>query len=158
LFESEGTPNRKEVIESYRGVLTQSGSVEQGRQIFKKNCATCHQIQGEGHRVGPELTGMRSRNKEALLMDILDPNRALEPNYANYLIATKDGRLLSGIIASENANSITLRRAEGVEETLLRQDLEQFRASGQSLMPEGLERSVTQTEMIDLIEYLRSVP
>jgi putative membrane-bound dehydrogenase-like protein len=158
LFANEGTPNRKEVIESYRGVLAQSGNAERGRDIFKKNCATCHQIQGEGHRVGPELTGLRSRNKEAVLMDILDPNRALEPNYANYLIATKDGRVLSGIIASENATSITLRRAEGVEDVLLRQDLEQIRASGQSLMPEGLERNVTQAEMVDLIEYLRSVP
>jgi putative heme-binding domain-containing protein len=158
LFESEGTPNRKEVIESYRGVLVRAGSPDRGREVFKKNCATCHQIQGEGHRVGPELTGLRARNKEALLMDILDPNRALEPNYAHYLVATKDGRVLSGIIASENATSVTLRRAEGAEETLLRNDIDQIRASGQSLMPEGLERSIPQPEMVDLIEYLRTVP
>jgi putative heme-binding domain-containing protein len=158
LFAREGTPNRKEVIESYRTVLARPGDPANGREVFKKNCATCHQIQGEGHRVGPELTGLRTRNREALLMDILDPNRALEPNYANYLVATKDGRVLSGIIAGENATSITLRRAEGIEEVLLRQDLEQIRASGQSLMPDGLERNVTQAEMADLIEYLRTVP
>ena len=73
---------RKEVIESYRTILTRTGDVSRGREIFKKNCATCHQIQVEGHRVGPELTGLRTRNKEALLMDVLDSNRALEPNYA----------------------------------------------------------------------------
>jgi putative membrane-bound dehydrogenase-like protein len=158
LFENEGTPNRKEVIESYRTILTQTGDVSRGREVFMKNCATCHQIQGEGHRVGPELTGLRTRNKEALLMDVLDPNRALEPNYASYLVATKDGRVLSGIIATETANSITLRRAEGIEDTLLRQDIEAIRAAGQSLMPEGLERQVGQAEMVDLIEYLKSVP
>jgi putative membrane-bound dehydrogenase-like protein len=158
LFENEGTPNRKEIIESYRGILTRSGNLDRGRAIFKKNCATCHQIQGEGHRVGPELTGLRTRNKEALLMDILDPNRALQPNYANYLVATKDGRVLTGIIASENATSVTLRRAEGAEDTLLRQDIEQIRASGQSLMPDGLERNIPQADMVDLIEFLRSVP
>jgi len=158
LFENEGTPNRKEVIESYRTILTQTGDVSRGLEVFKKNCATCHQIQGEGHRVGPELTGLRTRNKEALLMDVLDPNRALEPNYASYLVATKDGRVLSGIIATETANSITLRRAEGVEDTLLRQDIEAIRAAGQSLMPEGLERQVGQAEMVDLIEYLKGVP
>jgi putative heme-binding domain-containing protein len=91
-------------------------------------------------------------------MDILDPNRALEPNYANYLVATRDGRVLSGIIAAESATSITLRRAEGVEQVLLRQDLEQVSASGQSLMPEGLERNFSQAEMADLIEFLRSNP
>jgi len=158
LFENEGTPNRKEVIESYRTTLTQTGDVSRGREVFKKNCATCHQIQGEGHRVGPELTGLRTRNKEALLMDILDPNRAMEPNYTNYLVATKDGRVLSGVIASESATSITIRRAEGAEDTLLRQDIEQLRATGQSLMPEGLERQVGQAEMVDLIEFLKSLP
>jgi putative heme-binding domain-containing protein len=158
LFESEGTPNRKEVIESYRSVLATAGDPERGRSVFTKHCATCHQVQGAGHRVGPELTGLRSRNREALLMDILDPNRALEPNYANYLVATRDGRVLSGIIAAESATSITLRRAEGVEQVLLRQDLEQVSASGQSLMPEGLERNFSQAEMADLIEFLRSNP
>jgi putative membrane-bound dehydrogenase-like protein len=158
LFANEGTPNRKDVIESYRGVLTGAGSAERGRSVFQKNCATCHRIQGEGQRVGPELTGLRTRNKEALLMDILDPNRALEPNYANYLVATKDGRVLSGIIAAESATSITIRRAEAAEDTLLRKDIEQIRASGQSLMPEGLERNISQSDMVDLIEYLRSVP
>jgi putative heme-binding domain-containing protein len=158
LFENEGTPNRKEVIESYRAILAQSGDVPRGREVFKKNCATCHQALGEGHRVGPELTGLRSRNKEALLMDVLDPNRALEPNFANYLVATKDGRVLSGIISSESATSITLRRAQGAEDMLLRQDIEQIRATGQSLMPEGLERQVSQPEMLDLIEFLKTVP
>ncbi len=158
LFENEGTPNRKEVIESYRTILTKTGDESRGREVFKKNCATCHQIQGEGFRVGPELTGLRTRNKEALLMDILDPNRAMEPNYASYLIATKDGRVFSGLIAAESATSITLRRPEGVEDTLLRQDIEVIRAAGQSLMPEGLERQVGQAEMVDLIEFLKSVP
>ena len=91
-------------------------------------------------------------------MDILDPNRAMEPNYASYLIATKDGRVLSGIIAAETANSITLHRAEGAEDTLLRIDIESIRATGQSLMPEGLERSISQADMADLVEYLKSVP
>jgi putative heme-binding domain-containing protein len=158
LFANQGTPNRKEVIESYRTVLTASGDVERGRQVFQSNCATCHQVQGQGHRVGPELTGLRTRNKEALLMDILDPNRALEPNYANYLVATKDGRVLTGLIASETATSVTLRRAEGVEDTLLRGEIEQMRASGQSLMPEGLERNISQPDMVDLIEFLKSIP
>jgi putative membrane-bound dehydrogenase-like protein len=158
LFENEGTPNRKEVIESFRPVLTQAGDAERGKALFVKHCATCHRIAGDGHLVGPELSGLRTRSKEALLMDVLDPNRALSPNYASYLVATKDGRVLSGIIASETATSITLRRAEAAEDTLLRCDIEAIQATGQSLMPEGLERNMTQAEMVDLVEFLKSVP
>src|SRR5206468_10056168 len=115
LFADEGTSNRKEVIESFRPVLIQTGDIARGKAVFAINCATCHRIAGEGHLVGPELSGLGTRSKEAILMDVLDPNRALSPNYANYLVATKDGRIVSGLVASETATSITLRRAEGAE-------------------------------------------
>jgi putative heme-binding domain-containing protein len=158
LFAAQGTPNRKEVIESFRPLLTQTGDAVRGQNVFMKQCATCHRIAGAGQLVGPELTGLRSRSREAILMDMLDPNRALSPNYTNYLVATRDGRVLSGLIASETASSITLRRAEGAEDLLLRRDIESVRATGQSLMPEGLERNMTPEEMVDLIEFLKTVP
>ena len=86
-------------------------------------------------------------------MAILDPNRAVEARYVNYLAETKDGRELSGIIAAETANNITLRSANG-EEILLRSDLVQLTSSGLSLMPEGFEQALSLEAMADLIAHL----
>lgn len=88
----------------------------------------------------------------------LDPNREVSPNFLNYVVLTDDGRTAVGIIAAENASSITLRRGEGKEETILRQNIEEITSSGQSLMPEGLEKDISPQEMADLIVFLLAKP
>jgi putative heme-binding domain-containing protein len=89
-----------------------------------------------------------------LLVAILDPNRALESKFAAFTVATVDGRILSGLIASESATSVTLRRQEGKDEVLLRSEIEEMSASGQSLMPEGLEKDLSPRDLADLIAYI----
>jgi putative heme-binding domain-containing protein len=117
----------------------------------------CHTVQGVGRAVGPELVGVRKRERAALLEDVLNPNAALAPPYINYVVATKSGSVLSGIIANESATSITLRRAEGAEDTLLREEIDEIHSTGKSLMPEGLEKDLSRQELADIIEYLKQI-
>ena len=128
---------------------------DRGEAVFAKNCQTCHQHQGQGHRVGPDLSGIAGRGPDALLSDILDPNRNVEPDYVVLTAATRRGQVLSGLLAEETATTVKLRRAEGVEETLLRSEIDELRSTGQSLMPEGLEQTISPQDMADLIAFLR---
>jgi putative heme-binding domain-containing protein len=153
LFSSE-TGNRAEVVARYRRALDTTGDANKGAAVFKKVCATCHRLGGEGIEVGPDLAALADKSPEALLIAILDPNRALEARYTNFNVATKDGRVLAGLIASETATSITLRRQEGKEDVLLRSEIDDMASSGQSVMPEGMEKDLTVEDVAHLIAYV----
>ena len=132
------------------------GDPERGREIFKKNCATCHRVAGIGIDVGPDIADSRTKTLRRLLVDILNPNQAIDNNYINYLVTTKAGKSLTGIITAETASSITLRRAEGQSDLVLRQDIDTIESSGVSLMPEGLEKAISVAEMADLLVFLKN--
>jgi putative heme-binding domain-containing protein len=147
---------RKKVLERYRRALTLKGEALRGREVFRQHCATCHQVAGVGTVVGPDISDTRTKTPEALLQDILNPNAAIDANYVSYTVITKRGREITGLIAAESASSITLRRAEGQTDTVLRQDVEEVRSSGVSLMPEGFEKLISVEQMADLIAFLKN--
>src|SRR5439155_18716552 len=140
LLQDNLPAERKQVLEHYQAALKLPGQAERGRAVFQKNCATCHRIAGVGIQVGPDISDTRVKTPEALLTDILNPNQAIDNNYVNYTITTKNGRSLTGIIVAETASSVTLRRAENQSDVVLRQDIDEVVSSGVSLMPEGLEK------------------
>jgi len=148
--------DRKQVLARYQEALTIKGDPKRGREIFKKNCATCHRVAGIGIDVGPDIADSRTKTLEAFLVDILNPNQAIDNNYINYLVTTKAGKSLTGVIMTETATSITLRRAEGQSDTVLRQDIETIESTGVSLMPEGLEKAINVNEMADLLLFLKN--
>jgi putative membrane-bound dehydrogenase-like protein len=161
-LESRGAATREErekVIASYREVMTKnsdanSASAERGKLAFRKTCAACHKLDDFGHVVGPDLAAIGNRGAEAILLAVLDPNREVNPQYVNYTLRTTDGRTVTGMIAAETATSVTLRRAEGTSDTILREEIEALRSSGASLMPEGLEKQIPPDELADIIAYL----
>jgi putative heme-binding domain-containing protein len=157
LFAKEKLGRRPEVIAAYRGVLQLPGVAARGKEVFKKNCATCHRLEGVGFDLGLPLTTVGSKGPEYLLVNILDPNLQVLPEYINYVVTTKDGRTFTGMIAAETATSLTLRRAEGQSDTVLRANVDELQSTGLSLMPEGLEKQVSKQEMADLIAYLMSI-
>jgi len=157
LLASSQLSRRGEVVDGYRGVLEMKGDAERGKQLFAKTCAACHKVQGVGQDIGPNLAAMKTRGPEAILLNVLDPNREVNPQFLNYAVLTADGRQLTGIIAAETATSITLKRADNATDTILRIDIEQLKSTGMSLMPEGMEKQVDQQGMADLLEYLRIV-
>lgn len=156
LLQDNLPADRKETLARYRPALKLNGDAEKGREIFKKNCATCHRVGGIGTDVGPDIADTRTKTNEALLVDILNPNQAIDNNYINYLLTTKSGKSLTGVIAAENASSITLRRAEGQSDVVLRQDIDELQSTGVSLMPDGLEKTISVAEMADLLSYLKN--
>jgi putative heme-binding domain-containing protein len=153
VFAHESKP-RQTVVDAFRGALTLRGDRAAGGVIFKKLCASCHRLGNEGVEVGPDLASLNDKSPEALLIAILDPNRALEAKYVNFSIATVDGRVLNGLVASESATAVTLRRQDGKEDHLLRSQIDAMTASGQSLMPEGLEKDLKTHDLADLIAFL----
>lgn len=157
LLEKAGVGRRAEVVESYKSVLGGEGDVDRGRRVFRKTCAACHKLEGAGHEIGPNLATIQNRGAEAILVNVLDPNREVNPQYLNYALVTTDGRTLTGMISAETATSITLTRGEKQSDTVLRIHIDQLQSTGLSLMPEGLEKEIPPQAMADVIAYLTSI-
>jgi putative heme-binding domain-containing protein len=145
---------RDDIIKAYGQALHLKANLGRGEIVYRRQCATCHRLEKTGHTVGTNLALSRNRTGQSLLTEILDPNREMEPAYVQYGVFDKSGRLFSGIVISETASSITLKRADDSERTILRRDIEQIISTGKSLMPEGLEKVISHQEMADLIAYL----
>jgi putative heme-binding domain-containing protein len=137
-------------------VLELTGDAMRGAAIYEKSCSKCHRINGVGHNVGPDISDTRARARDALLYDILDPNRRVDPQFTEYIVITTDGRLFNGLMIAESTDAVTLRQPEGREQTILRSDIEELKSSSKSLMPEGIERDVTVEQMADLLEFLKA--
>ena len=148
-------PQRSDAVSRYQPALKLVADERRGASVFVRNCQTCHQRQGQGHQVGPDLSGIAGRAPEALLVDVLDPNREVAADYVAVSLATTRGQVVSGLLVEETATTLKLRRAEGVEETILRSEIDELRSTGRSLMPEGFEQSISLQEMADLIAFLR---
>jgi putative membrane-bound dehydrogenase-like protein len=155
LLAGQIAPDRQKIVAGYQPALDLKGDSARGKVLFKKTCATCHRLENEGTEVGPELAPiLRSKTPETLLVDILDPSREVDPRFIEYAVTTTNGRNLTGMIAAETASSVTLRRAENAEDTLLRSQIESILAAAKSLMPEGLEMQLNRQDVADVIAYL----
>lgn len=155
LFKDSLPADRKEVLAKYRPALAMTADALRGREVFRKHCANCHAVAGIGVQVGPDVSDTRTKTPEMLLTDVLNPNAAIDGNFVSYTVTTKDGKTFVGVIASESAAGITLRREQNQSDTVLRADIDEVKSSGQSLMPEGLEQNVSVQEMADLIRFLK---
>jgi putative heme-binding domain-containing protein len=147
--------NRGQVIEQFRSVLAMGGDAAAGAAVFKKRCAVCHRLRGVGVEVGPDLASLTDLAPETLLVAILDPNKAVEAKYRDYLALTNSGITHTGLLASETGNSVTLMGQEGKQQTILRSDLETLQATGKSLMPEGLEKDLSPQDLANVIAHVR---
>ena len=154
-FVPAGTASRNEVIAKYAPALTENNDVARGRQLFQQHCRTCHFRQGDGHRVGPDLTGVAGRSPTDILADVLDPNRSVSVDGRSFTLVTKGGVVHSGLIAGESATSVTLKKPGGMLESVLRTDIEELRFTGKSLMPEGFEQLLTPGDLANLIAFLK---
>jgi putative heme-binding domain-containing protein len=122
-----------------------------------KNCAACHQQDAARKNAAPNLATLQDRSPGTLLVAILDPNRAVQPNYVAYTLATRDGQDYTGVIVGETASGVTLRRAGGEEDTILRGNIVKLASTGLSLMPEGFESGIDEQQMADLVRYLQEL-
>lgn len=146
---------REDLIERYGSALSAKGKIARGREIFRESCSRCHLLDGMGSEVGPDLLDAIRRPKKFFVTKILDPNQNIAPGYETYVIETRSGATVTGVIARESPTAVTLRREKGEEETLLRSNIATLRVSGVSTMPEGLEEEIDPAAMADLLEYLQ---
>ncbi|WP_422927712.1 neutral/alkaline non-lysosomal ceramidase N-terminal domain-containing protein [Singulisphaera sp. PoT] len=147
---------RQAVVDASRAASKGPGDPIKGEVVFSRICATCHKFAGKGSEVGPDLAALTDKTPEALRVAIIDPNREVDARYADFAAALKDGRVVTGLIASETGNSITLKRQQGQVDVILRADLEDLKTAGRSLMPEGLEEDLKGTDLADLMAYIAS--
>jgi putative membrane-bound dehydrogenase-like protein len=155
LLTPSGSADRAGVVASHRDVLSMPGDAQRGAAVFRSVCASCHRFDEIGHDVGPNLrSALGNKTAEALLIDILDPNREVDPRYVVYQATTRNGRVFTGILSVETAASVTLRRADQAEDTVLRSQLESLSGTAVSLMPEGIEKQISKQELADLLAYL----
>jgi putative heme-binding domain-containing protein len=142
-------------MEQFADALKISGDRKAGAELFATLCLQCHAIEGRGQNIGPSLSAIVSREREALFLDILNPSLQVAPDFASYTITTTRDDTLVGLIVSENANGIVLRRPNLPDETIPRAQIKQVQASGRSLMPDGLETGLTPGSLAHLLEFLR---
>jgi len=148
-------PDREAVVARMRTFLRgHRGDPQAGRVAFRKLCAQCHKLYGEGQEVGPDLTGVGRSSFEALLSNVFDPNLVIGAAYQATTVATRDGRVLTGLLAEDGPRRVVLKTQGGKPEVIPRDDVEELKISPLSLMPEGIETQLTEPEWSDLFAFL----
>jgi putative membrane-bound dehydrogenase-like protein len=156
IFDASPPRQRRSVIEAFTPSLALQGQADAGRRIYQERCISCHRLGGEGFVVGPDLATVKNTGKENLLVNILDPNREVPPQFVAYVIETREGDSYVGLIAAESDNSVSIRQAYGKEDTIPRSRIVSMRSQAQSLMPEGLETGLSQQDFANLLEYVET--
>jgi putative heme-binding domain-containing protein len=147
---------RAEVDRLAAAIRSGSGVPKPGKQLFDRTCARCHTLFGKGAKVGPDLTTYRRDNLDTMLLNIINPSAEVREGFATSIVATVDGRVLTGVVVEQDKNAIVLRCDDGRELTLARDDIDAIKASPRSLMPEALLKGLSDQEVRDLFAYLRS--
>lgn len=139
----------------------ESGDVVRGQNIFrseKAQCSGCHRIGQHGNRVGPDLTTIGSnRSTDDLLESIVFPSASIVRDYESHKILTFDGRIFTGLLTSEDAESYVIQQATGEKVTILREDIDQVTPSAVSIMPAGLDEALSESELSDVVAYLKTL-
>lgn len=152
------TANHEKLIQA---ALAKPGNVERGRKLFldiaKSQCLKCHRLGDQGEKIGPDLTGVGKRFARIYLIEsLLQPSRTIAPSYETLQVELKDGRILTGVRMAETADQLTLGDAKGDKHLLPRSKIDTVRPVAISTMPEGLERTLSADDFVDLIAFLVS--
>jgi putative membrane-bound dehydrogenase-like protein len=157
----ELSADKEGLFVKYRTLLNepalQAADLGRGRAIFRRSCAACHLLHGEGGAIGPDITGANRSNLEYLLSNILTPSAIIQDAYRMHLILTDDGRVFSGIPMEETERQLKIRVADRPEPvTIPKAEIESREIAAVSMMPEGILNNLKETEVVDLIAYLQS--
>jgi putative heme-binding domain-containing protein len=150
-------PEKQKQLARYKALLTPGfmkyADPSKGRLTFTKTCAQCHKLFGEGNTIGPDLTGYNRAELDYLLVKIVDPSSQVAKDYHMSIVATQDGRVLTGIVVERSSTRLILQTA--TERIILgKDDIETVKDSPLSIMPEGQLDALTKEQVRDLISYL----
>lgn len=152
-----GTPGEllAEVRRLNNDLRAAGGDVKRGEALYQKHCANCHKLHGQGTAIGPDLTHANRKDRDFLLSSLVDPSGQIRKEFLAYIVQTTDGRVASGLVAEQNAASVTLVDAKNVRTTIPRAQVETLVESAVSLMPEGLYKQLTPQDLRDLFSFLQ---
>ena len=129
-------------------------SVETGAQVFQQNCAICHQIEGQGGNIGPQLKGIGNWGIQALSEKILDPNRNISKAFINYRVELKDGKIRQGLFRRDEGKVRVFADAAGQEFTIPISEIKNQTAVPYTLMPDNFSVVITEENYNHLMKYL----
>lgn len=147
---------RREALDAASPALKLKGDPTRAKVVYMERCFSCHRAGGEGHALGPDLVTMKSAGREKNLLNIVDPNREVRPEYAGYLLQTTDGESHLGLVVNQTSTSVTLRQAYGREEVFPRKNILKLESRGESMMPEGLEQGLSDQNLADLLDFIEN--
>ncbi|MFO1019086.1 MAG: PVC-type heme-binding CxxCH protein [Planctomycetales bacterium] len=152
-----GTPEEKlaDIRRFNNDLRAGKGDLTSGKALFTKHCATCHKLQGEGNAIGPDLSGTVKGDLNSLLTNIVDPSAVVKRDFLSYTLVTHAGQIYTGLIAAQDAASVTLLDAKNQRQRINRDQIEEFKESPVSLMPEKLLEPLSPQELRDLFAYLQ---
>jgi len=150
------TADKKKILDALTPLVEKTGDPVKGKEVYVKNCQVCHAIEGQGGKVGPDLTGIGARPKAEILSEVVDPNRSVEGTYRSWTAETADEESISGRLMSESQTSIEIMDATGTSHAIERKDMKSLTASERSVMPEGFDQSMPQEDLANLLEFLAS--
>jgi putative membrane-bound dehydrogenase-like protein len=142
-----------------QAALTRPGNADRGRQVFmdaeKSQCLKCHRLGDKGERIGPELTGLGGRfSRMHVIESLLEPSRAIAPSFQTVSLLLDDGRVLTGLVLSDQDGTLTLADNQGRKQALAKSAIQKQQPSPLSTMPDGLEKRLTAEEFVDLVAFL----
>jgi putative heme-binding domain-containing protein len=151
--------DKTRLVAKYKAILSSKDAPPadpgRGRLLFGRTCAQCHRLFDSGGDVGPDLTGSDRANPAYILENVLDPSASVGMDYTLTTIATRDGRLISGILREQTPSALVIQTASE-RVTLSRDEIEAVKGSNTSMMPEGQLETLTPQEIRDLFSYLAS--
>jgi putative heme-binding domain-containing protein len=125
-----------------------------GKQVFDKSCATCHQLNGQGAKIGPQLDGIGIRGLDRLLEDTLDPNRKVDQAFRLTTLLLKKGQVVSGLVLREEGAVLVLADNQGKEIRIDKDSVEERTTSQQSPMPANFADQISEAEFYHLLAFL----
>ncbi|OJW21714.1 MAG: dehydrogenase [Planctomycetales bacterium 71-10] len=133
-----------------------AADVAAGAKVFEVRCGVCHQIEGKGARVGPQLDGVGGRGLDRILEDVLDPNRNVDQMFRTTVLALEDGRVISGLLLREEGKILVMADAQGQEVRVPADEVEERKTVQLSPMPADLAQQIPEPEFYNLLNYLLS--
>jgi putative heme-binding domain-containing protein len=145
---------QKRIDERRANFNASKASAARGEKVFSLNCRPCHQIDGVGNVVGPQLDGVGGRGLERVLEDVLDPNRNVDPAFHTTNLSLRDGEAVSGLFRREEGEAIVLADGAGKEVSVPKKEIVERRSSTTSLMPDNFGDVISPPDFNDLMAFL----
>jgi putative heme-binding domain-containing protein len=157
LLSAAQAKQQAEMFAKYRQLAEHPGDASVGKAIFEKTCLVCHQQDGKGGNIGPPLDGIGLTGTETLLRNILSPSAAMEGGYRNFRVLTDAGRIVQGLLVSQDSTAVVLRQPDTADQRIPKSGIERAGFTSISVMPSDLLDSFQPQQVSDLFAHLHSL-